>query len=134
MENKLHCEDADVVPTSIPTMDTSVELHIVTDPVLTIKITTIPMMEPNVSRLFSSIQVTRSKITCTYFMEISGHHVFVKDNAVQHLKQLHDQGLVAFPVTFTQEKPSYLKNVQQNLNKASNTKLHGLTMNSHHQI
>ena len=69
-------------------------------------------MEPNTSRLFSSLQVTTNKIKCTYLIEIAGHCVFVKDNAVQCLKQLHNQGVVEFLVTIPPEKQLCHRNVQ----------------------
>ena len=100
-------------------MDPSVELRIVPDHILAINITTAPMMGQSSSRLFSSLQVNRSKITHTCLMEIAGHCVFDKYNAVQFLNQLHNQGVVEFPVALTQEKQLYLKDVQQNINKAS---------------
>ena len=61
-------------------------------------------MEQNASRLFSSLQVTTNKIKHTYLIEIASHHMFVKDNDVQCLKQLHNQGVIEFIVTVPPEK------------------------------
>ena len=71
------------------------------------------------SRLFSSFQATRNKIKYAYLIEISGHHVFDKDDAVQHLKQLHNQWVVEFPVTLAPIKQLSQKDVQRNINEAT---------------
>ena len=69
------------------------------------------------AKLCSSLKATRRALRLSYIVEIAGHRIFTKSEAVAALAWLRDAGVLQFHITFAVEPPLSARQKRHNANE-----------------
>ena len=69
------------------------------------------------AKLCSSLKATRRALRLSYIVEIAGHRIFIKSEAVAALAQIRDAGVLEFHIAFAVEPPLSARQKRHNANE-----------------